>query len=177
MFVWISYGLIGFFCSPYSHDMIFLSTYSGWRCGKSPWSAGCKTSDLGPKSKMSLMSEWFFGNSSILFEQWDCQTYWNNWCLGAMNCISDWHCRGARRCRRCSEGKICETAKRVSVVSCLWIFLCYLAVVLCGEIGQENWQFRAFSRWRKPSEDSLNAPLCSGKCLLRWQLGAKWSFR
>lgn len=54
--------------------------------------------------------------------------------LGARNYISDWCCHGAGRGRGSNQkANICATAKRVSVAACHP--LCYLAVLLCGEVG------------------------------------------
>lgn len=139
MFIWIRYRLMGLFCSPHSRDTVSLSTNSWWRCGRSPLQ-GQKASGWGLKCDMSLTPKRFLGTLACNLSSETVRLTGTTDVLGAMNYKSDWHCHGAGRERGSNQkANISETEKRVSVALCLWIFLWYLVVVLCGETGLTLW--------------------------------------
>lgn len=139
MFIWIRYRLMGLFCSPHSRDTVSLSTNSWWRCGRSPLQ-GQKASGWGLKCNMSLTPKRFLGTLACNLSSETVRLTGTTDVLGAMNYKSDWHCHGAGRERGSNQkANISETEKRVSVAPCLWIFLWYLVVVLCGETGLTLW--------------------------------------
>lgn len=103
-----------------------------------PWSSGQKTSGLGPKCEMSLMSKWLLGTSNIQFEQWDCQTFkqlmfWEQQIMNLTGFVLV--------LVRAETVTTRQTSVRWQTAHCgvsFVILLCDLVAVLSGETGQGN---------------------------------------